>query len=604
MSKNFFVACAVFVVVFTVYLFTLAPTIYIEDSAEYITAAATLGIAHPSGYPLYILLGKLFTFIPLGTIAWRVNLMSAVFGALTCSLLYLITRNLTKSHIIGVFCGLVLGFSEIFWSQSVIAEVYTLNAFFSALVLYLLILWTQKRDEKYLLWFSFLFGLGITNHEMLGLQAPVFLVYILLVDRGFWKKWRLIIKMVFLFFLGLSVYLYLPWRSRQNPALDWGNPETLRGLWKHLTRKMYNDVSLSGRLTGKFGMAVGFLLELAEQFYLPTILLAAGGFYYLVRKSRPFAFLTLGFFLSGGLGVIFLRNIGWSFYADYTYRVYYLPVYLILLVWVGITVRYLFQILNRLVRHAGLRFFTILIVIISLLAVPTGLLVKNYRINDLSDFWLVYDYGYQTFNSLKPNSLLLLKGNGYDFDTITFSFLYFQLVENLRPDVTILDLLNLFYQKATIEVPGDKYAKMKPEEQQEDAAKFVWNAAKDNQFSAFYTNFPVDTEADEKTPALYSRSNGFLYQVYSSQKEAKSASSTGQIPILRNLNNEEQYQGYGFNEFMTYLYYNWSSFYLEAGRPTFAAYFRNKAIKADNTPQSFNYFNYRRHRDVWRGIGE
>ncbi|NJL71573.1 MAG: DUF2723 domain-containing protein [Candidatus Competibacteraceae bacterium] len=84
---------------FAVYWFTLAPTVSGEDSGELIIAAHTLGVAHPSGYPLWCLLGKLFTFIPFGSIAWRVNLLSAVFGALTVGLLYGLVRRWCDSRL-------------------------------------------------------------------------------------------------------------------------------------------------------------------------------------------------------------------------------------------------------------------------------------------------------------------------------------------------------------------------------------------------------------------------------------------------------------------------------------------------------------------------
>lgn len=80
LRKNFIGAALVFVVVMTVYLFTLAPTITNEDGPEFVTAVYVIGIPHPPGFPLYLLLGKLFSFIPFGSLAWRVNLMSAVLA--------------------------------------------------------------------------------------------------------------------------------------------------------------------------------------------------------------------------------------------------------------------------------------------------------------------------------------------------------------------------------------------------------------------------------------------------------------------------------------------------------------------------------------------
>ncbi|MFB0545727.1 MAG: DUF2723 domain-containing protein, partial [Anaerolineae bacterium] len=109
------------------YLRTLAPSVaaIFDDSLEFQLVCYELGIAHPTGYPLYTLLGKLFTLIPLGDVAYRVNLMSAFFAALTVALLYLVARKIA-SRPPAVLAALSLAFSPVFWSQAIIAEVYTL----------------------------------------------------------------------------------------------------------------------------------------------------------------------------------------------------------------------------------------------------------------------------------------------------------------------------------------------------------------------------------------------------------------------------------------------------------------------------------------------
>src|SRR3989344_9484727 len=101
-SADFLITAFVFTVTMAVYLFTLAPTVTMEDSGEFIAAVHVLGVAHPPGFPLYLLLAKLFTFIPIGTIAWRVNLLSAVFGALTVALLSVILSRLFKHRLIAI----------------------------------------------------------------------------------------------------------------------------------------------------------------------------------------------------------------------------------------------------------------------------------------------------------------------------------------------------------------------------------------------------------------------------------------------------------------------------------------------------------------------
>ncbi|MFA4873443.1 MAG: DUF2723 domain-containing protein [Patescibacteria group bacterium] len=242
----FIIALIVFVISFTVYLFTLSPTVGLEDSGEFIAAVASLGITHPSGYPLYVVLGKLFTLLtPFGDIAWRVNLFSAFCGSVTISLLSLLLINILSSlflrqpnkgglidgknppqpaqawsspkrscageaerpaaqeagtrifstsnptafiSLIAASLSLFFAFSPVFWSQAVIAEVYTLNAALLAATLLLLWRYAQAPSRATLLLFSFIYGLSITNHQMMGLLAPIYLIFILAID---WKRSRL-----------------------------------------------------------------------------------------------------------------------------------------------------------------------------------------------------------------------------------------------------------------------------------------------------------------------------------------------------------------------------------------------------------------------------
>ena len=120
-KKNIIVLVLLFLFIFGVYLATAPrlPTSY-ADSDELMTAAYTLGIAHAPGYPLFSILGKLFTFIPLGTIAFRFSIFSTLFSALTILLIYSITYKLTRNIIVSLISALSLAFSYIFWLWSII----------------------------------------------------------------------------------------------------------------------------------------------------------------------------------------------------------------------------------------------------------------------------------------------------------------------------------------------------------------------------------------------------------------------------------------------------------------------------------------------------
>ena len=130
------ISLSLFIASFTLYIRTLAPSLLYGDSAEFQTIAYTLGIGHPTGYPIYVLLAKLFTFLPVGDIAYRVNLFSAFCAALTVVCVYLITRKLGAMPIPAVYGSLALMLTPLFWKHASIAEIYTPSAACLALILF------------------------------------------------------------------------------------------------------------------------------------------------------------------------------------------------------------------------------------------------------------------------------------------------------------------------------------------------------------------------------------------------------------------------------------------------------------------------------------
>ena len=196
-KKDFYWAGGLFLLSFVLYLFTLTPRICAGDSGELTTAIYNLGAAHPPGYPLYTMLGKIFTYIPVGTIAYRVNLLSAFFAALTIPFLFLFLVKLLQTslvklapmrdRIIAVAASLLFAFSQTHWSQAVISEVYALNIVFAPLLLFSILVWQERvflslqrgvpaYGERLLLLFALLMGMSLTNHLLLvGYMLPLVL---------------------------------------------------------------------------------------------------------------------------------------------------------------------------------------------------------------------------------------------------------------------------------------------------------------------------------------------------------------------------------------------------------------------------------------------
>jgi hypothetical protein len=171
------------------YLKTLAPTVLYYDPAAFPDSvvlqiqAIVLGTPHTTGYPTWVMLTHLFTYLPVGDPAYRTNLSSAVYAAATVLLVYLLCLRLTRRVVPSCVAALLFGLSRDFWSQAVITEVYTLNALFVALVIFLLLLWRDTRDDRHLLVACFSMGLAMTNHLTSGLLLPAGVLFVGLVDR-------------------------------------------------------------------------------------------------------------------------------------------------------------------------------------------------------------------------------------------------------------------------------------------------------------------------------------------------------------------------------------------------------------------------------------
>jgi hypothetical protein len=223
---------AVAVLVGIFYIGTLAPTVLpygapdTLDSPMLQTAVPVLGVGHPTGYPTYMMLTHFFTYLPFGDPAYRVNLASAVYGVAAVLLVYLAGLRLARRAVAAAAGALAFGFAGAFWSQAVIAEVYTLEALLVALVILSLFLWRDRREGRYVLLSAFLVGLSLTHHLTSVLLVPATLAFVFFTDRRVFSRKGLILKGVGLFLLGLLPLLYLPIRALMHAPLNEADPST------------------------------------------------------------------------------------------------------------------------------------------------------------------------------------------------------------------------------------------------------------------------------------------------------------------------------------------------------------------------------------------
>jgi 4-amino-4-deoxy-L-arabinose transferase-like glycosyltransferase len=178
-----------FILSLALYLRTLTPGLLHGDSGEFQTLAYLLGHTHPTGYPVYLVLAKMATTLPLGDVAYRVNLFSALMAALTVTGVYLSGRLLVKYRIIAFIGAMALAISPTFWSQAVIAEVYTPGSAFLILILLVLLWWDQTKKPLTLYLAGLLCGLSLGVHMSAVLLAPAILLFLILHWRRGARMW-------------------------------------------------------------------------------------------------------------------------------------------------------------------------------------------------------------------------------------------------------------------------------------------------------------------------------------------------------------------------------------------------------------------------------
>lgn len=476
------------------YAFTLAPSVGLIDSGELIAAAALPGVAHPPGFPLYVLCGHAFSKVPLGNVAQRLNFMSALFASLAAAAVTVLvgmaaqqpaargsaagtglgrpgadpsalpadSRGATMRLIASsAAAGLCFAFSRSLWSYATVAEVYTLQMALIGAILALLLDWRRtelaaqptgrtpdpSRSGRLHL-AAFLFGLSLCNHHLTSLLlAPA--VALLLVSTAGWSillSRRALITAALLV-VGLAPYVYLPLRAAQDPALNWGEPDTLQRFWWHVSSRWMSYIPLPRDL--------GSLLErlyervaapLWHEFGpLPLLLAALGAWGVLQRDRALAAFLTLSAAAPAAYVSVALTTEP---------AAYCLPIYLAAAWLIGEGVRLLGSLLHG--RPAAR-----LVAPLAAGVAIVGPLAYNFRDSDRRDDWLAYDFATNTLAGIEPDGVLLSRY----WEPQVAPLLYLQLVERQRPDVTVIDVLLMrrsWYIRALCRRHADLFGRIEP----------------------------------------------------------------------------------------------------------------------------------------------
>lgn len=469
-----------------IYLGTIAPGLTWanggSDVGDLITAAATGGIAHPTGYPLYLLLARLFQFLPFGSLAFRTNLMSAVFTVLASVLIYdAVTRHLVASRaiprtLVGLAAGYCFGLAPLIWSQAVITEVYALQAFLVISVIALYARPEPASDSQIRAldgWRGLVLGLATGNHVTTLLLVPMALLLgsfhrqipfdLLQKSRKYIAQGGILAagdsggstyargpfsdhgepwlgnykfdlsslgRQLLGFGAGLSIYLTLPLRALTNPPVNWGNPVSLDRLWWLVSGKLYQGVYLQFDLSHLW-VQILFWMEFAvKQLGIPVILLGLLGLIVFGNFSR----LVLITLWGAATCLVFV-----SVYRSADADVYLIPLLLSFAIWLGLGAGSLIEQLSQ--RSYALGMGVGILLIGYILVRPISYIQQV----DASQDQRADVFGQEVLFTVPENAIVFARG-----DKAIFALWYYHFALHERPDLTILatDLLHYdWYQE-------------------------------------------------------------------------------------------------------------------------------------------------------------
>lgn len=424
-------------IILGIYYYTMAPGLDKIDSGELAAVQYFAGIAHPTGYPLFTIIGHLFLMIRLPMrIISQLNLLSVIyvvsgifFFIKTSKLIirnYLNEQSLSNysaANFIIILITVSFAFSKTIWEQSTSTEVYSLHIFFLSIIFFLLYKFffnSQNKIFKYK-WSTlfFLLGLSFANHLTTVLLIPA-IMYL------FFRKNKFNINSIkkFAFFalitFGVSgiLYTYLPIRAAANPIMNWGNPINFENFFRHITGRQYQVWMFSSFSVAKENF-INFLKGLSDEFSIAILILFIIGIFSPIQNKKEKTFLIICFFSSLLYGIN---------YDIIDIQTYFILAYfsIILLALNGFIFVY-----SKFTKSHQLQILLILSVLFSI----AYQIYSTFEKVNKNSLWLYDDYAKAVINSTELNSVIL----SYQWDYFISQSYYLQLVENYRKDVLIID---------------------------------------------------------------------------------------------------------------------------------------------------------------------
>ncbi|MBU0699778.1 DUF2723 domain-containing protein [bacterium] len=501
----------IFLGVLGCYFHLIPPSVTFSDSGDFITCAYTLGIAHPTGYPTWTMLGYMFTKLPLSNIGMRVTMVACISGALSVMLIYFCLLKLTRRVVISIAAAGVFAFSYTHFRVSQIADVYSLYVFFAALVVLILLVFRQSRKPLHLYLGAFVYGFSFTNHLLIITLFPAICYLIWTVDKKALFSARSMGMMTLCFFIGLLPYIYLPIRGFQHPLIDWGEPTTITSFLRLITGGIYKDsmfkeASSPAQLWETWGYHL-YLLGKQFTFWLSPLILL--GLWKLYRTSlRLLIFFCLIFFCN----TLYALGLQKVIQGLIDHESYHLPAIMVMSILLGYGILAVYDWAKQVsgIRYAAKK------VVYCFALLPIIPLTSYYHQADESRYFFAHDYGMNLLRHLPKKAMVF---NQVDYNV--FPLWYLQYVENVRLDVPVFSVLFLtrpWYVERLLKLYPDVALTCKPTEPYGQIfSNIINNNAHD--YSIYFTHdFATQRDANAPMPQEAVR-DGILYSLQGKSTE-------------------------------------------------------------------------------------
>lgn len=410
------------------YLLSMPQSITLEDAGLFQMVCTQGGLSHPPGYPLFTLICQ--NLLPTDHISGG-NLLSVFFAVATLLVFYaLCTTWFTPG--IAATCALLYGLSTTFWHQAIIIEVYTLAAFLFYLDWLLIQRFVQSGDWRY--WFTacLVFGLGLSNHwplMLLGVPALFAVTWPQLKHQPLeFFRAKQFIPAVLLFAMGLLPYATL-FMAKQSDFGVFGPVTSFGDFVDYVLRSYYNDDHAGTGLQDKIGFIGWLLPEAARQYGVVVLFLALAGLTLIIRDRNSLLAPTLLSLLGATVVLVLLLGFTFDAHGQSVFRPYPIIAWGSLAVWVGYLLQAISEKLKDKALKAGIPIAVVLVVALT-----------NYPAADRRQEAWVEDYFVGLLSALPPDAVLFTDG-----DLLSFPLGYLHYVEDLRPDITLLNWSSLTY---------------------------------------------------------------------------------------------------------------------------------------------------------------